>query len=226
MACLPRPLPCLFILLAVLMPFPDRTAVTPVAHAEIIKAWTDEDGARGQSSHRNLIRGERTSCPLPFASPEPLDPPTTSAFAGIRQFRAGESFRENIAPDAEVRILWIGASFMHRYAAKTESAAVHAAVRFHTLLKPSRDTDVIEELGDMHETRLADLWCLLKSQANGEAGILLVNAVPNIFYVRDHTGILGAIDAVWGGAGWEIGASPADGDRQWPPGTRVLSRER
>jgi hypothetical protein len=37
-----------------------------------------------------------------------------------RQFRAGESFRENIAPDAEVRILWIGASFMHRYAAKTE----------------------------------------------------------------------------------------------------------
>jgi hypothetical protein len=83
----------------------------------------------------------------------------------------------------------------------------------------------LKSLATCTETRLADLWCLLKSQANGETGVL-VNAVPNVFYVRDYTGILGAIDVVWGGAGWEIGASPADGDRQWPSGTRVLSRER
>lgn len=220
----PRPLLYSSIVLAILTSSNDRAAIAPVARAETAKVWT-QDGARGESRHRSLLRGGRTSCPLPPVLAEPLDPPTTSAVAGIRQFRAGEHFKENIAPSAEVRILWIGSSFMHRYAVKTENAAVHAAVRFHTLQKPSRDSDVIEELGDRHEIRLADLWCLLKSQANGEAGILLVNAVPNVFYVRDGAGVLGAVDAVWGGAGWEIGASPADGDRQWPSGTRVLSRE-
>ena len=217
MARSPRPLPRSFFLLVILMSF-------SVARAETAKLRT-ESGAPSESSHRNLIRGERANCPLPSASAEPLDPPTTSAFAGITQFRAAEHFKENIAPIAEVRILWIGASFTHRYATKTENAAVHAAVRFHTLRKPSRDNDIIEELGDRHEMRLADLWCLLKSQANGEAGVLLVNAVPNVFYVRDDAGILGAVDAVWGGAGWEIGASPADGDRQWPSGTRIVARE-
>lgn len=203
------------VLLAVLTAFAHHIVIAPAA-AQV--ANTDSEALR------NLIPGERTSCSLPPAAAEPLDPPTTSALSGIKQFRAGEYFREDIAPGAEVRILWIGATFMRRYAVKAESVAIHTAVRFHTLRRPSADKHIIDALGDRHEIRLADLWCVLKKQANGEEGVLLINAIPNIFYVRDSTGVLGAVDVVWGGAGWEIGASPVEGDRQWPSGARVLSR--
>jgi hypothetical protein len=67
-------------------------------------------------------------------------------------------------------------------------------------------------------------WCLLKLQANGEDGALQTNAFPNIFFVRDVTGVLGAVDALWAGAGWEIGASPVEGQREWPSGSRVIAR--
>ena len=174
---------------------------------------------------RWLIRGERVMCVCPPASvAEPLDPPTTSAFAGMPAFSAGEHFKENITPSADVRIAWLGARFVRRFAIKIENAAGETALQFYTLLQPSRDRRIIDELDNRHETRLADLWCLLKRQAHGEPGVLLVDAVPTIFYVRDVFGELGAVDVVWGGAGWEIGASPAEGERMWPAGVRVMSR--
>ena len=173
---------------------------------------------------RRLIHGETVNCPRPVPVAEPVDPPTTSAFAGVRKFLAGAHFKENIAPTADVRIAWLGATFMRRFAVKIEDAGGETALRFHTLLRLSRDRHIIDDLDDRHETRLIDLWCLLKIQANGESGTLLIDAVPNIFYVRDSAGVLGAVDALWGGAGWEIGASPVDGERMWPVGTRVMSR--
>jgi hypothetical protein len=65
----------------------------------------------------------------------------------------------------------------------------------------------------LRSSNLADVWCLLRRQANGEDGALQTNSVPTIFFVRDGTGELGVVDLVWGGAGWEIGASPV-GDKR------------
>lgn len=173
--------------------------------------------------HR-LIRGEKINCPRPAPTAEALDPATTAAIAGAERFLASEHFRENVASSAGVRIVWLGATFVRRFAIKIEDASGETALRFHTLLRPLRDRHIIDDLDDGHETRLVDLWCLLKVQANGEPGTLLVDAVPNIFYVRDSVGVLGAVDAVWGGAGWEIGASPINDARMWPVGARVMSR--
>jgi hypothetical protein len=173
---------------------------------------------------QRLIRGERMKCPRPAPVAESLDPPTTSAFAGVKKFLAGEHFKENITPSADVRIAWLGATFMRRFVTKVEDASSETTIQFHTLLRLSRDRHIIDDLDDRHETRLIDLWCLLKMQAHGGPGTLLIDAVPNIFYVRDSSGVLGAVDAVWGGAGWEIGASPVDGERMWPAGARVMSR--
>jgi hypothetical protein len=153
---------------------------------------------------------------------EPTDPAVTAAIP--RKFIAGQRFKENMSPAAEVRISWLGATFMRRFAVKTEDDTNEVALQIHALNKASSDNQIIAELHGRHETRLADVWCFLKRQANGEDGALQTNAVPNIFFVRDAAGELGAVDAIWGGAGWEIGASPVGGQRQWPSGARVISR--
>jgi len=169
-----------------------------------------------------LVPGPRITCSQ-HRAPEPFDPPTTSALPHHEKFVAGRYFKEDISSAAEARISWLGATFMRRFAVKVEDDADDVTLQIHALGRSSSDTQIITELDDRHETKLADLWCLLKLQANGQDGALQTNAAPNIFFVRDATAVLGAVDAIWAGAGWEIGASQVEG-RQWPSGSRVISR--
>jgi hypothetical protein len=171
-----------------------------------------------------LAPGPAARC-SPDATPaEPLDPPATSALPRHEEFVAAEHFKENTSPGADARISWLGATFMRRFVAKVEDEAAEVTLQTYALTRSSRDLEIIAELDDRHETKLAHLWCLLKRQRNGEDGALQRNAAPNIFFVRDATGALGTVDAIWAGAGWEIGASPVEGQRQWPAGSRVISR--
>lgn len=171
-----------------------------------------------------LVPGPGVTCSQHRAPAEPLDPPATSALPHHEKFVAGEHFKENISPAAEARISWLGATFMRRFAVKVEDDTDDVTLRTYALSRPSSGTQIIAELDDRHETKLADLWCLLRLQANGEDGALQINAAPNIFFVRDAAGVLGAVDAIWAGAGWEIGASQVEAQRQWPSGSRVISR--
>ena len=166
--------------------------------------------------------GTTASCVQPATPSEAADPSVTAAIS--RKFIASQRFREDTSSAAEVRISWLGATFMRRFAAKIEDDANGVARQVHALSKPSTNNQIIAELHDRQETQLADLWCFLKLQAGGGKGVLQTGALPNIFFVRDVTGELGAVDAVWGGAGWEIGASPMASQRQWPSGANVIAR--
>ncbi len=170
----------------------------------------------------SLGPGTNVSCSQPATAAEPTDPSVTATISF--KFIASERFRENTSPTAEVRISWLGATLKRRFAVKIEDHTNGVTLQIHALNRASSDNQMIAELHDRHETRLADVWCFLKLQANGEDGALQTNAAPNIFFVRDATGELGAVDTVWSGAGWEIGASPVGGERQWPSGSRVISR--
>jgi hypothetical protein len=170
-----------------------------------------------------MSQGE-VRCPAFERSSEPTDPPTTSALPRVRQFVASEYFKETASSNAEIKISWLGATFRQRFLPKVEDDDSGAILRTFVLRKPSRDAEIIAELSTHDETKLGDLWCLLSLQPNGEPGTLLTNAVPNVFYIRDIDGNLGAVDAVWGGAGWEIGASSVDAPSQWLAGRRVISR--
>jgi hypothetical protein len=171
-----------------------------------------------------LVAGPKVSCSPHGAPAEPADIPATSALPHTEKFIAGEHFRQNISPAAEARISWLGAAFASRFAAKIEDDPDDVTLQTYALNRASSNIEIIGELDDHLETKLSDLWCLLKLQAGGEDGALQTNAVPNIFFVRDAAGVLGAVDAIWAGAGWEIGASPLEGQRQWPSGSRVISR--
>ena len=194
--------------------------ILAVGHVDV--AATEHQPAR--TGLEALAPGPKVSCSSPGAPGEPFDPSATSALPHHEKFIAGEHFKENISPTAEARISWLGATFVRRFAVKIEDDPGDVMLQTYALSRPSNNTQIVAELDDRDETKLADLWCLLRLQANGEDGALQTNSVPNIFFVRDAAGELGAVDAVWAGAGWEIGASPVEGQRQWPSGSRVVCR--
>ena len=150
--------------------------------------------------------------------------PATTASVRSGPFRADQHFRESIATDAEVSIAWLGDTFRRRFVPLSEAAAEGAKLRVVSLQRPMRADDIVMQLGLRKEATLAALWCLLRRQPRGEAGPLSTDAAANLMFMRDGAGALWAVDVVWGGAGWEIGASATDADRPWPAGTRVIGR--
>ncbi|MFK4719420.1 hypothetical protein ABIE89_000520 [Bradyrhizobium niftali] len=187
-------------------------SLVPVLLIWVVSATAEESRADdGRSSL--VVPDVRIECSLKRKAGELLE---TEAFV------ARERYQEDITPTAKVRISWLGATFMHRYAVKVETEG-DPSLQTYILRNPSSAVDISRELGARDETRLANVWCLLRLQANGESGALQTNSAPNIFFVRDGLGDLGVVDVLWGGAGWEIGASPIGNQRTWPPGTRVFS---
>jgi hypothetical protein len=165
-----------------------------------------------------------TRCPFADDPSDVGDPATTSALPGAGSFVAQEHFNEGVASQARVKIAWLGAMFRRRFLSMVEANDWGATLRRFVVRRAARDAEIIAALTIHHETKLVDLWCLLSRQPNGEPGPLLTNAVPNVFYIRDTGGDLGAVDAVWGGTGWEIGASAVDTDSRWRAGRQVLAR--
>lgn len=180
-----------------------------------------DDSKPGQPG--TAVAANRIACSLQPKAEEPSDPSSTSAIPHAEKFIAREHFKEDIASSAPVKISWLGATFAQRFANKVEDDGGGASLQTFVLSAASSDREILTRLGQSQESRLADVWCALRQQPNGSGGPLEINAKPNVFYVRDTAGELGAVDVLWGGAGWEIGASPVGDKPRWPAGTRVFS---
>ncbi|MCA6123738.1 hypothetical protein J6500_17800 [Bradyrhizobium sp. WSM 1704] len=172
----------------------------------------------------SVVSAERIGCSLRPTAEEPSDPSSTSAISRSEKFTARDHFKEDISSSATVRISWLGATFARRFVGKIEDDVGDVSLQSYVLDTAASDRDILAKLGQSHETRLADVWCLLQRQPSGSSGALRTGATPNIFYVRDAAGELGVVDAIWGGVGWEIGASPVGDKPRWPAGTRAFSR--
>lgn len=206
------------------MPLPGRLLCAMLVILQTVAALSQTlSGEPG--SPALLARQGSFVCQVPPRSTELFDPPTTSSLPGAESFVVRQHFRLDTGPASDVAVSWLGATFMQRYGGKIENGVAVAPLQIFTLGGAARDREIMAALAGRHETELSAIWCSLRMQAHGEAGALLTTAVPNVFYARDTAGALGAIDVVWGGAGWEIGASSIEGERHWPAGARVLSRE-
>lgn len=172
----------------------------------------------------SIVATARVGCLLQPKVEGPSDPSSTSAIPHAEKFAAREHFKEDISSGAAVKIFWLGATFARRFTGKVEDDAGGTSFPTYVLNSSSSDQEILAELGQGHESGLADVWCLLRQQPGGNGGALQTSSNPNIFFVRDIAGELGVVDAIWGGAGWEIGASPVGDKRRWPSGTRVFSR--
>jgi hypothetical protein len=183
---------------------------------------TADDTKTGRPN--SIVAADRVACSLHPKAEEPSDRSSTSAISHAEKFVAREHFKEDISSGAAVKISCLGATFARRFTGKVEDDAGATSFPTYVLNSSSSDQEILAELGQGHESSLVDVWCLLRLQPNGDRGALQTRSNPNIFFVRDVAGELGVLDAIWGGAGWEIGASPVGDTRRWPSGTRVFSR--
>lgn len=181
-----------------------------------------DDSKTGQPG--SAIAMDHIGCSLRPKAEEPSDPSSTSAIPHTEKFVAREHFKEDFSSSAAIKISWLGATFVRRFMGKVEDDTGDASFQTYVLNASSSDRDILAKLGQGHESSLVDVWCLLRQQPNGNSGALQTNSTPNIFFVRDVAGELGVVDAIWGGAGWEIGASPVGDKPRWSSGTRVFSR--
>jgi hypothetical protein len=181
------------------------------------------DNAPPATRPNTLSASSAVSCSLRASPVEPFDPPSTSSLLPQDRFLARLYFKEDISASANVKISWLGARFSQRYVVKVETEATDVTVQSYTLNRPSNDDEIIAELSGRHETKLADVWCLLQRHARGQGGGLRSSEAPNLFFVRDASGELGVVDVIWGGAGWEIGASEVGAPRRWPSGSHVVA---
>lgn len=144
-----------------------------------------------------------------------VDLPSTSKFIVSDLFAASSK---------EVKIAWIGDNFRNNFSSKVEDPQGETTLCVSKLKKNSLDMPIMAELGNGTETTLANVWQMLKKQANGEKGKLLTNGYANIFYVRDAKGVLWAVSVDWGGDGWSVGTYSVAHPFGWSGGRQVFSR--
>uniref|UniRef100_Q07R16 Uncharacterized protein n=1 Tax=Rhodopseudomonas palustris (strain BisA53) TaxID=316055 RepID=Q07R16_RHOP5 len=199
-----------------------RCGIVGVAVMAGVTALQAQSVRPGTRPEAELLQPAPVKNCSPSNSPSDPSDPWVTASVGAKGFAAEQHFRENF-PAGGVAIAWLGATFKQRFIAKTEQPALPTTLQPFHLRRAARASEIAVWLGDRGETTLGDLWCLLKVQPNGEAGALATTSAPNLFFIRDRDGKLWTVDVLWGGPGWEIGASAIDGDRPWDAGAQAFS---
>ncbi len=143
----------------------------------------------------------------------------------VKKFVASEAFGDNNSAGIK---FYIWDNFKTNFLGKVEEDVPATELNIHELTKNSLDAPIRAELGtEYEETKLAHLYEMLKKQAHGEAGDLLVNGYANIFYIRDTNNNLWAVYAHWG-AGfreWRVRAYSVTSPGGWGAGFQVISRK-
>lgn len=157
---------------------------------------------------------------------EPLKPKLLLEFVGTvkipatsGKFVAKDKFIQDTSRKAKVKISYIGDNFNEWLLGKVEDAVAETELRYAKLLKISRGERIRAEIGaQFEETSLSYMYALMEMQANGEKGALLISGWANVFYIRDISGALRAVDVHWGSDGWGVGAGPVDDPGRWGDG--------
>lgn len=143
-------------------------------------------------------------------------PATTTWFIAKNVFLLGPSTKTGYDASED---------FARRFSEKIEGSMAKQSLIYHELHNPSADDPIIAELGgeEWAETSLTVIHGLIVSQRNGEQGALLTNGLPNVFYVRDASGILCSIIVSRLSPAWSLDAYPRDHPDECERGSRVFS---
>lgn len=164
-----------------------------------------------------------SSLPDRGASSALLDFVASIAVPGIERFSAADNFQEH-QPPLQLQIAWLGDNFRKHFLNDIEVHVPAGTLDVYRLRRTAHDDDIAAAVGGQRSATLYDVWTLINCQSQGRISLLLTDGTPNFFYVRDSASAIWAVDAAWGGAGWEIGASPLQDPRPWGRGRQVILR--
>lgn len=164
-----------------------------------------------------------SSLPDRRASSALLDFVATIAVPGTDRFSAAAHFQERRSP-FQLPIAWLGDNFRKHFLSQTDVNIPAGRLDVYRLRQPAHDDRIIAALGGQRSATLYDVWTLMNCQSQGKIDLLLTDGTPNFFYVLDSAGVAWAVNAVWGGAGWEVGASSFRDSRPWGRGRQVILR--
>lgn len=155
---------------------------------------------------------------------------TVSIPASTTMFYARKKFVINVrGSDNVVKIKLLGDNFLKYFLkgnGKIEGWSDEHTLRCHTLQKSLPDVLLIAELdGEKEaETGLFDMFSVMEKQKNGGEGVLLINGDANIFFVRDQSGWLRAVDLSWDDDyGWCLQVYSIGNKKKWDAGFQVFS---
>lgn len=151
-----------------------------------------------------------------------LEPITEVNVDGVDTFYAIGSFTKKNTDG--VKFCGFGSNFETNFQKKVEEPVESDIIKVFRLKKASLDAPIITALGADCETKLYNLWELIKKQPNGETGTLLTNGYANIFYIRDVNRTLWAMDARSTDGGWVVYAHSVGDPSKWVAGGRVFGR--
>ena len=127
-------------------------------------------------------------------------------------FPPTQLFVVDISVDAEVQIASVSERFLVLYSSKIEFSEYGRLLCRCDVLVPLTDHKILQELGgDKHAcTTLMDVWSVMRAQARGDPGDLLVDGRPNLFYVPDARGVVRAVRLSWDKErrGWIVAVFP------------------
>lgn len=139
-------------------------------------------------------------------------------------FDANRYFKRKWSYSSDVSISWLGSNFRNRFLEKVEENEGYSELKIYRLKVEATSLEIIQALNSGRLTSLTDLGCLLRLQPHGESGTLLVNGARNIFFLKDAQNKLWTVDVLWGGAGWEIGASLPTSGFLWQRDSQIIGR--
>ena len=138
-------------------------------------------------------------CAPEVFKPELLSWVTSVQVAGAERFIAADAFGADNSAGIKFQLsLNFKRLFLGLCLGKTEKNVGPATIAVHRLEKSSRNPDIMAELGpEKRVIKLAHFYELIKAQANGQEGPLLVNGCANIAYIeeKDKSGNLLAVNA-------------------------------
>lgn len=201
--------------------------------AEVLKLVCDgKRNATEVADVLQVIKDKRDFSKLLLSSQEFSRVPTLLKIQGtitvpaLPRFIASQKFVVDAKDTPKISYLY--RDFRKWFLEKIEEPVEETQIRCMTLVKPSKDKQILSKLGKKAETTLGQIYALMEYQANSQDDVLLLDewVATNLFYVRDTNGSLRAVYINWydDGDGWHVYASSVKNSIERSIGTRVFFR--
>ncbi len=151
-----------------------------------------------------------------------LQPSAIISTTPMKEFVAKDYFRPHLSSRSPLR-LSLGDDFTKLFIPKVEYNLDEDKINVSILLRPSRDPEIMHELGRWALIYLTYFYQALKAQGRGQPGPLLTNGLANIAYALAVDDNVWTVYAVWNKKSWHVDAYSIKGLDGWSSGSQVIS---